>query len=211
MKSVADLPWENAPTSLSAEDIENPYPTIEDFFHFNTLPELKKSLHEWLIAGIEDQHKWKYKKLIKLIHGFSDLKTLMDALWVIHQKGTSFDNDEGSIRYGDETIGDWWSPRVRDRLRYGNFDESDFYTLQLSRAENLNPYTVIHDLFKKICLLELKQKLSWWFHTALTNPWEYNAMDKEEMAGLYQTVDKVVEAAFVINELHIFYKDLPGE
>ena len=145
---------------------------------------------------------------MELVHGFADIEILVEALWLIYQAGTTYKNDESSIRYLDESMDIYWSRQVRGRLKRLDYDDVDFYTNLLTKKEEANPYLVVHALFKKVSLSELKSKLRFWFQTALTNPWEYAAMDKAEMADIYQTMNKVIEAVFVINELHQLNKEL---
>ncbi|MBB6610479.1 hypothetical protein H7F15_05485 [Pontibacter sp. Tf4] len=173
------------------------------FFLSHKLPAIRKQLLRYLIAGIKDQHKWKYKKVVDLLYTFQDVERLMEALWLLHKSGVTYTEADSAGRYGPHALDIHWSAAVENELAFSDYDETDFYTNNLSQAEERNPYLVINVLFESQDLDAVKSKISFWCHTALTNPWEYQAMDKVEMADIYQRVNKIVEAAFVLNEIQL--------
>lgn len=207
MTTQEKYPWKNAPVQLSDEEVDNPFLVIDLFFVYHKLPEIRKQLHQYLIAGMKDQHKWKYKKVVDLIYTFQDVERLMEALWLLHKAGTNCAEGESTVRDGLHGLDINWSSAVQNELKFSDSDESDFYTNTLSQAEQANPYSVIHELFEWHDLDTVKSKISFWCHTALTNPWEYPSMDKVEMADIYQRLSKVVEAAFVLNEIQQLQKE----
>jgi hypothetical protein len=203
MKATKKYPWKNAPVQLTDEEVENPLQAVALFFLNHKLPAIRKQLLRYLIAGIKDQHKWKYKKVVDLVYTFQDVERLMEALWLLHQSGVSCTEADSAGRYGTHALDINWSSAVENELEFSDYNETDFYTNNLSQAEERNPYLVINELFEWQDLDTVKSKISFWCHTALTNLWEYASMDKAEMADIYQRVNKVVEAAFVLNEIQL--------
>jgi len=206
--SLTELPWDNEPINLPLEWVNDPLSAVKDFYFSNMLPDFKKLLQQWLLAGIEDEHKWEYPKLLQLIHGFDDMIQLVEALFLINKKGITAAQVKSDIRKnGNDPIYTRWSAMVLDRLTWNDLDESEFYTTLLSGEEEANPYLVVKAAFDSYSLPELRANLKFWFHTAITNPWEYTAMDNVEMVKLYNLMNRLVEAGFVINELHLLQKN----
>jgi hypothetical protein len=81
--------WRNAPVYLTPEAAINPYLVLEWFFYPSSpLPKYRKWMERWVIAAIEKKNKWNRNKLIRCIHRFQEVAALLDALWIIYERGT---------------------------------------------------------------------------------------------------------------------------
>ena len=197
----------NESLRLSESRIENPHLVLEAFFIKESLPEFRKLLHKALIAGMEDQYAWEYPDVVEFMYSFDSLTVLMEGLWLLHTAGTTITPEESKRREAPRKGDVIWSSAVQNTFKFDDYDESQFYTNKLNMEEERNPYLVISELFAWKDLGALKSELDFWCHTAVTNPWNYNAMDKEEMAALYKRMERVVEAAFVLNEIYQLKKE----
>ncbi|QEC51963.1 hypothetical protein EDD80_11819 [Anseongella ginsenosidimutans] len=172
---------------------------------------MKKLLHQWLLAGIEDQHQWKHEHTVDLIYKMEFLMELISALWVLYKAGINYTGEDIIIRDNGKASEIKFSSQVFRNIRFKCYDEVDFYTLELSREEENNPFLVTREIFDRNPLKEINHMLLHWRDTAMTDPWNYAAMDKVEMAALYADMDRLVEAAFIINEVQLLREEQEDE
>src|SRR5690606_33630214 len=111
----------------------------------------------------------------------------------------------------DDLLVPRFSSQVQDDLRYKPYNETDFYTHELSKKERENPFVVLQSIFKELKPNDMHWKIQHWRDTAMTNPWEYHAMDNTEMSRLHNDIDRLVEAAFIINEIELLREELKDE
>lgn len=187
------------------------YQQIREFFTCTDFPSMKKLLHQWLLAGIENQHEWKHEDTVNLIYKMEFLMELTGALWVLYKAGINYTTDDIIIRDNDRASERRFSSRVDWYIRFQHYDETDFFTHELSKEEEENPFLVTRELFGRLSLRKLRQFLQHWRDTALTDPWNYAAMDKVEMTALYTDIDRMVEAAFIINEVQLLGEEQKDE
>lgn len=174
---------------------------IRQFFNYTDFPLMKKLLHQWLLAGIEDQHEWTHEETVDLIYKMEFLIDLVDALWVLHKANLNYTPEDTYFRDNKDLMVPLFSSQVEHDMLYKSYCETDFFTPELSKEETQNPFLVVHAFFKDRRPNDIYWKLHRWRDTALTNPWEYNAMNKVEMTQFYEEIDRLVEAAFIINEI----------
>lgn len=204
-KSVAPSP------KKSTRKLKAAYAQIRMFFTYTEFPLMKELLHQWLLAGIENQHKWEHEDTVDLIYKTESLIDLVNSLWVLYKAELSYNEEDTSIRDNDDFLVPRFSSQVLDDLRYKPYNEIDFYTQELNKKEEENPFIVLQSIFKESRPSNIHWKIQHWRDTAMTNPWEYHAMDKVEMTKLHKDIDRLVEAAFIINEIELLREEFKDE
>jgi hypothetical protein len=199
----------NSPVGLTAEMAANPYQVLEWFFYpSDHLPKYRKRLQKWLIAAVQDRNKWKRNKLVRCIYSFQGIARLLDALWIIYQRGDLLTKEETKIRGGIDEPYYHWSKRVQEAIEFEKYDEEEFDLQKITVEEEQEPHIVIKKFFENQDLFSAKEKLDFWCHTAITNAWEYTTMDKKELFEFYDQIIRVLEAVFVIVEARLLKASL---
>ncbi|WP_299580490.1 hypothetical protein [Mucilaginibacter sp.] len=194
--------WRNAPVGLTPEEFENPYDVLVHFFYpSNYLCRYRKWLERWLIAAIEDNNKWKRDKLIRCIYTFQRMGQMLDALWIIYQRGDRLTKEETSIRGGIDTPYYEWSNYILDAMKWFNYKDDDFELQELTTGEEQEPFLVVDEFFASRDVFDAKQTLDFWCHSAIVNSWEYSTMDVKELYDFYKEMIRLIEAVFVIVEV----------
>lgn len=197
----------NAPVGLTPEQVDDPYLIIDTFFDFaDHLPKYRKRLKKWLIAAIDGKHQWKRNELIRCIYSFRDIAMLLDALWLIYQKGDSFGPEDMVLRYDTEADEDRWSERVLDQVALDGSEETEYHPDFLNQEEEQVPYEVIRLIFNEQDLFEIKAKLDFWCHTAIANHWNYTFMSNKDLVVIHEQIGRILEAAFIISEVRLLKK-----
>jgi hypothetical protein len=200
----SDPQWRNSPAGLTPEMVADPYQVLEWFFYpSDHLPKYRRRLEKWFIAAIRDKNKWKRNKLVRCIYSFREISALLDALWIIYQRGDWLSKEETKIRGGIEEPHYQWSYRVQEAIEFWKYDEKLFDLQKITVEEEQEPFTVISKFFSDQDLFDAKEKLDFWCHTAITNSWEYSSMDKKELFEFYQQIIRLLEAVFVIVEIRL--------
>lgn len=194
----------NAPVGLTPEQVANPYIVLEWFFYpLDYLPKYRKRLEKWLIAAIQDKNRWKRNKLVRCIYCFQEMARLLDALWIVYQRGDCLTKDETKIRGGIDQPHYRWSEKVHEAMKFEMYNESQFELQKITVEEEQEPFTVVNKFFEGQDLFNAKAKLDLWCHTAISNSWEYTKMDKKDLFDFYEQIIRLLEAVFVIVEVRL--------
>jgi hypothetical protein len=194
--------WRNAPVYLTPEAAINPYLVLEWFFYPSSpLPKYRKWMERWVIAAIEKKNKWNRNKLIRCIHRFQEIAALLDALWIIYERGDRISKEQTGLRGGIDQPYHRWSEKMQEVMERDKYEEAVFQLEKITVEEELDPFRVIEQFFKNKDSYDAKQKLDFWCHTAIANSWEYQTMDKAELFDFYEQVLRLLEAVFVIVEV----------
>lgn len=156
----SDPQWRNIPVGLTPEQVSDPYIVLEWFFYpADYLPVYRNRLKRWLIAAIDGKHKWTRNKLVRCIYGFYSISNLLEAFWIIYQRGDNFNKEELELRgdYDDKEL--MWSVRVQYQMQYHGYNEQSFQPEFISYEEEMAPFSVINQLFKDQDLFDIKQQL----------------------------------------------------
>ncbi len=193
-----DLPWRNAPVQLTAGQAAHPHSVLDVFFTSYPYPQLKSTLLKWLLAALDSRRRWKRKKLADLLSDFHALGLLMEALWLLRaQAGT----EVGGTTAADPPTR--WSPTVLDQMRWYGYQEGDYRAEHLSEREAAFPEQVIVRFFTHRDLWTAKDGLTQWSYRVFAHPLLYTAIEKRELLALYRDVERLLEAAFLVNERHL--------
>lgn len=145
-------------------------------------------------------------KLVRCIYSFRDIAKLLDALWLIYQRGDSFSPEDMALRYDTEADEDRWSERVLDQVALDGSDETEYHPDFINQEEEQVPYEVIRLIFNEQDLFEIKANLDFWCHTAIANHWNYTFMSNKDLVGIQEQIGRILEAAFIISEVRLLKK-----
>ncbi len=194
----------NLPVMLRPERVIDPYPVLDNFFYpGDSLPEIRDHLMKWLVAALTGKKKWKRDALVECIYNFMSLHTLVDALWVIHDRGDTMTVEQIAKR-GDPLTGEIsFSEFVREHIKETGRNIMEFYPDHLNPEEELTPFDIIHQLFAEQDLFEVRNKLSDWNSSAIACQYEYEPMKREDLIVFHRSLIRAIEAAFIIVEIRI--------
>ena len=80
--------WENQPLRLTAEEKQNPYAVLEDFYSFFHLQDIREMLWDWLVAAMSSesgQYNTGYARS-NLIFTYEKLELLLEATYTINRR-----------------------------------------------------------------------------------------------------------------------------
>lgn len=133
-----DPAYRNAPVGLTAESALEPFSVLKWFFYpSDTLPEYRKWLEKYIVAAIEKKNKWNRNKLVRCIYRFRQIASLMDALWLIYEKGEYGHYKELTTKRGgiDQPYVRW-SDKMYDVMQSRGFEEAEFTMYKLPLTKN---------------------------------------------------------------------------
>lgn len=88
------LPAELEPRHLTKEEIENPYQVIAELFSYDHLPEIRKTMFEWLKLTVSGGfHKECRSARYDLVDFYEHLLKLVEAAHLIHKERKAQSND----------------------------------------------------------------------------------------------------------------------
>lgn len=180
------------PRYLDQDEVNEPLKVISDLFSADWLPGHLESLLEWRKHVIEegyytDEHK---KTPAGLLFTHRLNARLVEAVYLISRTKRAL--------------------KLADAIHI-NFDvqlqqeEQDWlhYPVHLSSVERINPYFAISNFFKVYTVDRYLDLLYEWLETALSNHSADEFLDTSDVIYLYENMQKLYEAAWVIKQREI--------
>ncbi|GAB2690536.1 hypothetical protein GCM10027037_11980 [Mucilaginibacter koreensis] len=180
------------PRYLDQDEVNEPFKVIRDFFAADWLPGHLESLLEWRRYVIEegyytDQHKRSPAGLL-FTHQLN--ARLIEAIYLISRTKRAL-KLAGAIHINFEV-----------QLQQ---EEQEWlhYPIYLSSVERINPYFAISNFFKVYTVDQYLDLLYEWLETGLSNHSADEFLDTSDVIYLYENVQKLYEAAWVIKQREI--------
>lgn len=90
--SLTDYPaWELRPRKLSAEEIEDPFMVIHNFFSTGHLPQIREMLWELMKATVTGSFcsALTRRERADMVYFYEQLEKIVEAIHLLHQKDTA--------------------------------------------------------------------------------------------------------------------------
>ncbi|UEG55029.1 HEPN domain-containing protein [Mucilaginibacter daejeonensis] len=180
------------PKHLDQDEVNEPLKVISDFFSADWLPGHLESLLEWRKYVIEegyytDKHK---KSPAGLLFTHQLNAKLVEAVYLVsHTKRALKLADAIHINF--------------DQQLHQEEQEWLHYPVHLSSVERINPYFAISNFFKSYSVSQYLVLLYEWLETDLSNYSSDEFLDTSDVIYLYENMQKLYEAAWIIKQREI--------
>ncbi|MDN3551263.1 hypothetical protein [Mucilaginibacter aquaedulcis] len=190
------------PKHLDPDEIDEPLNVISDFFSADWLPGHLESLLEWRKHVIEEGYYTDEPKKSPagLLFTHQLNAKLVEAVYLISRtKRASKLADAININF--------------DQQLQQEEQEWLHYPVHLSSVERINPYLAISHFFKVYTVDQYLDLLYEWLETGLSNHSADEFLDTSDVIYLYENMQKLYEAAWIIKQREIeptFKKSVDG-
>jgi HEPN domain-containing protein len=179
-------PWEHYPKNLRHYEVENPMSVVVDFFSADSVKGHGKRLKEWRYYVVNDEHYDEKRHGPGTLLFIYDLNLrILEAMYLllVNYKNFSYQRKQLTEEQLEEEKEQW-----------------EYYPKNLTLKEQLEPYTAVKKVFKKIKPQEYRDQLHEWSHVALYNNADVEALYAGEVITVYENLIKLYSAAWLIRQ-----------
>lgn len=173
----------------------DPYKEIESFFSGNSLGEYRKDLKHWFRAALIEHVSVKHSSTIVYFH--DQLVQLLHAGYLIVNKNLEYKRNEAYCSNA-LTFRDWINGVKAKRELEKGVPTSDFEVYALNDKEKLAPLQYLSKILKLKTIKYIRYDMQEWLYCALSNRSSLMGIDDKYILKLYETLEKLLEAFFLL-------------
>lgn len=183
--------------NLTKREIENPTIILKDFCLYDYLPDQLERLKCWRNLLLANKTIERRNCPSDLFFHYRMTIKLLEAAWLLRAKRSH----NSFILHGQEkTVVEAYLNKERQEIK--------FYPVLLSNEELWNPQILFSQLFRQYKLKDYRRILQYWITEALSRFHNEEVLEKAEVIIVYENLQKLYEASWLIHERSIRTKEL---
>lgn len=186
---------QTCPLLVQQSHVADPYLEIESFFRDASLGEYRKDLKNWFRAALTKRKSFKRSNTLIYFHG--RLIQLIHAGYLIINNNLVYQRDEPYCSNAI-TFKDWINGMKTNYEMENGMATSAYDVYALSDNEKLRPLEYLSKTLKLRKIKQLRYGLQEWLYCGLSNKNSLMGIDDKYILKLYETLEKLLEAFFLL-------------
>lgn len=174
---------------------------IYRFFDYTSLEGCRRLLRKWFEAAFAEEYAWKDTPA-NLLYFYERFEILMYACWLLH-------NGSKTQKVQQKQSGSAMSIELSPL--YERMAEKTEVLKFLAAYEMQNPHDVLEQFFNSQDLSAWQKELHNWIEAALGKQTIIHIIDTRDLLPVMEQLNKLAEAAWLINQSHLYELLVPKE